>query len=158
MEEKYYLTKKGLERIRREYRKLRELKERSGRENTPRFLQSGDVNPEYLAFQEEMSLTESRLAEYQRVLKDAELITPPAAAKRGVIQLGATVTLAEEPGGEINEYTILGTLEANPAEGKISSESPVGRELMGKQVGDVVVIRSPIRVSYRVQKITYSLV
>lgn len=157
MAEKYYLTRKGFERVKKEYRGLLEVKRRKGREGTPRILLSGDLNPDYFGYQEEMSLLEVRLAEHERVLKNTELITTPKGERKKVVSLGATVTLEEEPGKQINEYTILGSLEANPAEGNISNESPVGRELIGKAVGDVVIIRSPIQVTYRIKKIAYTL-
>ena len=102
-----------------------------------------------------MSLLEVRLAEYENVLKNVELIAPPPAEKKMVVHLGATVTLREEPGKVTNEYTILGTLEANPGAGKISSESPVGRALLGKKIGEEVVISSPIKVVYKIQRISY---
>jgi len=70
--------------------------------------------------------------------------------------LGATVTL-EEADGQINEFMIVGTLEANPGEGKISSESPVGKSILGKKIGEEVVITSPIKVVYKVKKIRYHL-
>jgi transcription elongation factor GreA len=52
---------------------------------------------------------------------------------------------------------IVGTLEANPSEGKISNESPVGKALLGKKVGDEIVITSPINVKYKIKKIRYEI-
>ena len=72
------------------------------------------------------------------------------------VLIGATVTLKDKD-GSFNEYTIVGTLESNPGEGKISSDSPVGRALLGKKVDEEAIITSPIRVVYTIEKIVYSL-
>ena len=152
-ETKFYLTKKGLERIKQEHQSLLEFKKLKTKGEVPALWHSEEVNPDYLAFQEDMSLLEAKLAEQEYILKHAELIIPSKGAASQVA-LGVTVTL-EETDGALNEYTLLGTLEANPSEGKISSESPVGRALLGKRTGEEVIISSPIRVVYRIKKIRY---
>lgn len=155
-EAKYYLTKKGLEKVQKDYEALLEFKKKKTTgDEVPSIWHSEEVNPDYLAFQEDMSLLEARLNEYELILKNVELITPPSKEKRQEVWLGATVTLEEVPGKVINEYTIIGSLEANPGEGKISADSPVGRQLLGKRLGEEVVINSPIRVVYQVKKIAY---
>lgn len=157
MEKKFYLTKKGLERLKKEYEQLKELRMAKIRgKETPKILHSEDVNPEYLVFQEDLSFLESRIADLEYILKNVALIKPPPKEKRNAVSLGATVTL-EEQDGSINEFTIVGTLEANPGEGKISSESPVGKALLGKKIGDEVLITSPIKVVYKIKKIRYHL-
>jgi transcription elongation factor GreA len=123
---------------------------------SPKILHSEDLNPEYLAFKEDIGFLESRIAELEYILKNFELIKIPPKERQNVVNLGATVTL-EEKDGQINEFMIVGTLEANPNEGKISSESPVGKALLGKKVGDEVVIVSPIKVVYKIKKIKYQL-
>lgn len=157
MEDKFYLTKKGLERIQKEHHGLLAFRAGKIKEEAPTMWHSEDVNPEYLIYQEDMGLLDSRIAELETILKNAEVITPPAKDKRHIVHLGATITLEEESTSVINEYTLLGTIEASPMEGKISSMSPVGRELLGKQVGETIVISSPIRVVYRIKRITYAL-
>ena len=156
MEKKFYLTQKGLEKIKKEYKGLLEFRASKTKGEVPKIWQSEDVNPEYLSFQEDMGFLESRIAELENILKNVEIIKTPPKDRRNVVDYGAVVTL-EEPSGHINEFMIVGTLEANPYEGKISSESPVGRALLGKRVGDEVVITSPIKVVYRVKKIRYQL-
>ncbi len=157
MEEKFYLTKKGLDRIQKEYQNLLDFKAGKIKDEAPTMWHSEEVNPEYLLYQEDMSSLDSKLAELEAILKNAEVIAPPPKDKRHTVHLGATVTLEEESTNVINEYMLLGTLEASPMEGKISSASPVGRELLGKQVGETIVISSPIKVVYRVKRITYLL-
>lgn len=155
-DKKFYLTKKGLGRIKKEYEDLRRLRLAKTTGEAPKIWQSEDVNPEYLAFQEDLGFLEQRLVELEHILKNTELIKPPSGEKQNTVELGATVTL-QEPEGSINEFMIVGTLEANPNEGKISSESPVGKAILGKAVGEEVTITSPIKVVYKIKKIKYQL-
>lgn len=155
-DKKFYLTKKGLEKVKKEYEDLRQLRLAKATREAPKIWQSEDVNPEYLVFQEDLGFLEQRLAELENVLKNIELIKAPSKERQKIVGLGATVTLQESE-GSINEFMIVGTLEANPNEGKISSESPVGKAILGKAIGEQVVITSPIRVVYKVKKIKYLL-
>ena len=155
-EKKFYLTKEGLERMKKEYKDLRELRMAKAKGEVPKILQSEDVNPEYLSFQEDISFLESRIIELDYILKNAELIKVPSKDKQNIVGVGATVTL-QEPDGSLNEFMIVGTLEANPSGGRISSESPVGKALIGHKVGEEIVITSPIKVPYKIKKIKYQL-
>jgi len=154
MADKFYLTKKGLEKIEKEYRDLRKIRLAKTKGESPQILHSQDMNPEYLSFREDLSFLETRITELKHILKNIELIKTPRKSKRNIIDLGATVTL-EESDGQINEFMIVGTLEANPSEGKISSESPIGKTLLSHKLGDKVVITSPIKIIYKVKKIKY---
>ena len=152
-EKKFYLTKQGLEKIKKEYQDLKNLKLSKTKGEIPKIWQSEDLNPEYLSFQEDLSFLESRIAELEYILKNTELIKPPPKEKQNMVNLGATVLV--EVDGQTDEFTIVGTLEANPAIGKISNESPVGRMLLGHRVGDEVVVSSPIQTVYKIKKIKY---
>lgn len=152
----FYLTKKGLERIREEYQNLKKLRLLKTKGEVPKTWHSEDLNPEYLSFQEDLNLFESRIAELEYILKNTDLILPPKKENQNIVNLGATVTLKDED-GSLNEFMIVGSLEANPGEGKISSESPVGKTLLGRKVGDEVVVTSPIKVVYKIKKIRYNL-
>jgi len=152
-EKKFHLTKEGLERIKKEYRTLKELKLAKTRGESPKILHSEDLNPEYLAFQEDITFLESRIIELEDIIKNAELIKPPKKEKQNIIDLGATVLV--EVDGQTDEFTILGSLEANPSLGKISNESPVGHALLGGKVGDEVFISSPVKIIYKILKIKY---
>jgi len=154
-EKKFYLTKEGLEKIKKEYRDLKNLKLSKTKGEVPKIWHSEDLNPEYLSFQEDLSFLETRLVELEYILKNAQLIKPPLKEKQKVINLGARVLV--EVDGQNDEFTIVGTLEANPAIGKISNESPVGRALLGHKVGDAVVISSPIQTVYKIKKIKYQI-
>jgi len=152
-EKKFYLTEQGLERIKKEYQDLKNLKLSKTKGEIPKIWQSEDLNPEYLSFQEDLSFLESRIAELEYILKNTELIKPPPKEKQNMVNLGATVLV--EVDGQTDEFMIVGTLEANPAIGKISNESPVGRMLLGHRVGDEVVVSSPIQTVYKIKKIKY---
>jgi len=156
MAKKFYLTKEGLAKIGREYQELKKIRFAKIKGESPKIWHSEDLNPEYLSFQEDLNFLESRIAELEYILKNIELIKNPPKEKQNIVDLGATVTL-EEADGQINEFMIVGTLEANPGEGKISSESPVGKSILGKKIGEEVVITSPIKVVYKVKKIRYHL-
>ena len=100
----------------------------------------GDLseNAEYDAAREEQGLVESRIAEIEDILMNAELIKGGSKTKVG---LGSTVEL--KTGKKTVSYTVVGPVEANPLEGKISNESPIGEALFGKKVGDTATITTP---------------
>jgi len=156
MAEKFYLTKEGLERLKREYEKLKKIKLEKQKGESPAFLHSEDLNLEYVAFKEDMNFLEARLNELEHVLKNYKLISLPPKEKQDTVQIGATVTL-EEKDGSLNEFMIVGTMEANPSEGKISWRCPVGKALLGKKVGDEIVVTSPIKVVYKIKEIRYEI-
>jgi transcription elongation factor GreA len=153
-EKKFYLTKEGLARVQKEFNDLKNLKLAKITGESPKILHSEDLNQEYLSFQEDLSFIESRLTELEYILKNTELIKGPPKSKQNIVDLGATVTL-EQKDGSINEFTLVGSLEANPAIGKISNESPVGKFLLGHKTNEEVVISSPIKVVYKIKKIRY---
>ena len=154
--EKFYLTKQGLEKIKKEYENLKELKLAKIRgEEAPQILHSEDLNPEYLAFQEDISFLEARIIELENVLKNTELIKVPPKTKQNIVNLGATILV--EVGGQNNELTLVGSLEANPSIGRISDQSPIGKSLLGHRVGDKAVVSSAIKTIYKIKKIKYNL-
>ncbi len=151
---KFYLTKEGLERFKKEYQALKELRLAKVKGEVPRTWQSEDLNPEYLSFQEDLNLFEFRIAELENILKNAELISPPSKDKQNIVNLGAKVTA--EINGAIDEFIIVGTLEADPSNYKISDKSPIGQALLGKKIGETVVIKTPIvNHSCKIIKIKY---
>ena len=93
----------------------------------------GDLseNEEYSSARNEQKMAESRILEIQDILKNAKIIR---GGKKDKVDLGATVSL--EMGGRKVEYTLVGPTEANPLEGKISNESPIGKALLGKKAGE----------------------
>jgi transcription elongation factor GreA len=154
-EKKYYLTKDGLARIKKEYEDLRQIKLSKTKGDVPRVLQSEDLNAEYLAFQEDMGFLDSKITELEYILKNTEIIKNPHKDKQDIVGLGATVFV--DVAGQQDEFTIIGTLEANPALGKISNESPVGRALLGHKIGEEVVVSSPVKTIYKIKKVKYHI-
>lgn len=156
MQKKFYLTKDGLERMKKDYDDLKNLKLAKTGGEVPKIWHSEDLNPEYLAFREDLGFLESRLNDLEYILKNAEIIKPPIAKEEQKnIGLGATVMVQVD--GQTDEFTLVGTLEANPSLGMISNESPVGQQLLGHRVGDEVVVSSPIRTIYKIKKIKYKM-
>jgi transcription elongation factor GreA len=102
----------------------------------------GDLaeNAEYQSARADQEKNETRIAELEHILRNLELIksTNGSATK---VQLGSTVKLMSN--GKTKEFQIVGTVEADPLEGKISDESPIGRSLMGRKVGEEVEIHTP---------------
>lgn len=152
-QKKFYLTKEGLENLKKEYEILKSLRVAKTKGEAPKIWESEDLNPEYLSFQEDLSFLETRLVELENILKNRVLIRPPSKENSKIVDLGATIKVKID--GEQDEFTIVGTLESNPALGKISNESPVGGALLGHRVGDEVVVSSPIKVVYKIEKIKY---
>jgi transcription elongation factor GreA len=158
MEEKiFYITKEKLRELVKEYEDLLDFEHKktiSGQE-TPKILESEDLNPEFVSFQEDIGFLRSRIDELKNILDHHELIKNPAKDKRGIIGVGAKVKV--DVGGQKDEFIVVGTLEANPALGKISNESPVGRALLGHKIGDEVLISSPVEIKYKVKNIKYEI-
>ena len=152
-EKKFYLTKEGLEKIKKEFVNLKNLKLAKTNGEVPKIMQSEEANPEYLAFQEDLSFLDSRITELEHIIKHAALIKTPPKEKRNTIGLGASV--AVEVGGRLDEFTIVGSLEANPSLGKISNESPVGKALLGHKAGEEIIVSSPVKTTYKIKKIHY---
>ncbi|MCK4474059.1 GreA/GreB family elongation factor [Candidatus Parcubacteria bacterium] len=132
----FYLTKKGLEKIEKEYTELKYFQLSKNREESPEFL------------------VKTRMENLENILRNAELIKLPAKRKQDIINLGAEVVL-EKPGKQTNKFLIIGSLETNPEQGKISFESPIGQALLGRKVGDKITISSPVKTIYKVKKINY---
>lgn len=153
MEDKFYLTKQGLEKIQQEYKDLLLLKQEKIHTETPVVFHSEELDTEFVAFKEEIELLEARVADLEYILNNYELIQEPSAENRDSVQMGAKVVV--EVDGEDDEFILVGTLEANPIEGKISNESPVGKALFGKKIGSIVQLNLPLKTSYKIKKISY---
>ena len=152
--QKFYLTKDGLEEIKSEYETLKKIRMAKTKEEAPNIWESEDLNPDYISFKEDIDLLETRLVELENVIKNSEIIKKPIGEQAGLIGLGATVEF--QMNGENDKFTLVGTIEANPDLGKISNESPVGKILMGHKIGDEITVNSPAKIIYKIQKIKYS--
>lgn len=150
--DKYYLTKERLEELKQELQRLKTERRLEVAEHLKRAKEYGDLseNAEYVEAKEEQRQVESRIYELEDLLKRAVIIKK----KEGVenIQIGSKVTAQRD--GKVVEYIIVGVNESSPREGKISNESPLGRALLGRKVGDSVEVVTPAgKATYRVTKI-----
>ena len=100
-------------------------------------------SPEYLAAREEQAFVEGRIATLEKVLAQAEVVEVAVAAAWPSVEIGSTVTLRDES-GEQEQYAIVGSMEAEPAKGRISNQSPVARALMGHRPGETVDVETPM--------------
>lgn len=151
MKKAYQITIEGKEELERE---LIELKGRRGEiaEKIASARDFGDLseNAEYDAAREEQGLVETRIADIEDILQQATIIKPSSKSKIG---LGSTVELKSEAKRVV--YQLVGPVEANPLEGKISDQSPIGTELVGKKVGDSATISTPKgEITYEIVKIS----
>ena len=140
MTKKYQLTDEGLSELKKE---LNELKSRR-QEITQKIKQAreyGDLseNAEYHAAREEQGIVESRIAEIESILSNADVVKN--GRKKDTVDIGSQVTLNADDSSM--KVTIVSSFEADPAENKISDESPMGRSLIGKKVGESVKIKTP---------------
>jgi len=150
----FYITKTKLQELNKEYVELLDLERKKALgQEAPKILESEDLNPEFVSFQEDVGFLRSRIDELKNILEHHELIKKPAKDKQNIVTLGSKVKIDVD--GQKDEFVIVGTLEANPALGKISNESPVGRALLGHKVGDEVVVSSPIKTTYKIKNIKF---
>lgn len=152
----FYVTKQKLEELKKEYEELVALERaKTIGEEAPKVLESEDINPEFISFQEDMTHLRTKIEELKNILDHHELIKIPSKDKQKTVGIGATVKVEEN--GKHAEFTIVGTLEANPDLGKISNESPVGLALLGRTLGEQVAMQSPSRKTYIIKQIKYQI-
>lgn len=150
---KFFLTKEGLAELKNEYQELTKHKRPLIVERVSAARDMGDLseNAEYHAAREELSLVDGRIDELEEILKQAVVIDDRAQGS-GNVGLGSTVTVKVE--GKQEVYTVVGEWEADPGEKKISHESPLGKALIGKSVGDLVEVAAPVgKIAYKIVKI-----
>ncbi|MCR4427064.1 MAG: transcription elongation factor GreA [Firmicutes bacterium] len=154
-EKEVILTPEGLERLERELEVLRTTKRREVAARIKQAIEFGDItdNSEYEDAKNEQAFIEGRIAQIEKMLRNARIIEQPEGGADEV-SLGSTVVLKNLEEGAVEEYTIVGSAEANPSRKKISNESPVGRAVLGKTVGSVVEVAVPVGViKYQVVQI-----
>jgi transcription elongation factor GreA len=150
----YFLTEKRFEELKRELEELKTKKRLEVAEKLRQAKELGDLseNSEYFEAREEHLRLEQQIAELEQILKRAVLIKEGKSG-REVVEIGATVEVVRD--GKPFQFVIVGTNEARPEEGFLSNESPLGAALLGKKVGDRVVVNSPAgEIEYRILKIS----
>ena len=148
---KIYLTKQGLAELKKEYAELTSIKRPDVLSRVSQARNMGDLseNAEYVASREELSFIDGRIDELEELLKQAIIIREGKSSGHAV-KLGSTVTLHAK--GKKETFTLVGEWEADPKDKKISHESPLGKALIGKKVGEKVEVEAPAG------KISYSIV
>jgi transcription elongation factor GreA len=138
------MTKEGIERLEKELENLRSVRrpEVADRIHQAKELASAQNNAEYEEAKNEQAFVEGRIMTLEHLLQNVVVIDEEAAHHASRVQLGSKVSLTSGDGTDM-EYTIVGPAEARPTEGLISNESPVGRALLGKRVGDEVQVTVP---------------
>jgi transcription elongation factor GreA len=139
-----YLTREGYNRLQDELDYLRTVRRQEVADRLHEALEGGDVgvdpDAEYEAAKNEQAFVEGRIKELEILLSNARIIDAPE--KTDVVTVGSRVTIQED-GSDQEEYVIVGAAEANPREGRISNESPLGKSLIGKRVGDSAAVEAP---------------
>jgi transcription elongation factor GreA len=153
MEQKMYLTTDGYNNLKLELENLLSKERKAVAERIKAAKQHGDLseNSEYSDAKEQQSFVEGGIIEVEHIIKNAELIADKHNCCKEV-GLGCTVSL--ESSSKDLKYKIVGSVEANPDNGFISNESPIGKALMGKKEGDQVEVSVPAGVNkYKIKKI-----
>ena len=137
------ITKKGLEKLQSELDELLRVKRPEVAERIKAAKEFGDIseNSEYEDAKNDQGWIEGRILTLEKMIRNAELIPEPSRKASAGVQLGSKVKVKDEYGE--TAYTIVGPVEADPAKGLISLESPVGKALMGHAAGDKVKFATP---------------
>ena len=154
-DQKIMLTKDGLKNLEDELENLKTVRRKEVAERLKEAIALGDLseNSEYDDAKNEQAFIEGRIQELTVKLRNVELI-PEDKKKKSVVSIGCHVIVRDLEFGEDLEYALVGSAEADPANGKISNESPVGAAILGHKVGETVAVHAPAGVlEYKIMKI-----
>ncbi|WP_216829079.1 transcription elongation factor GreA [Alkalihalobacterium elongatum] len=143
-EKTHYMTLEGKQKLEEELEYLKTEKRKEVVERIKIARSFGDLseNSEYDSAKEEQAFVEGRISTLEKMIRDAVIIKDDQ-TNSSVVSLGKTVRFVELPEGDEEEYTIVGSAESDPFEGKISNDSPMAQSLLGKSVGDKVTVNTP---------------
>jgi transcription elongation factor GreA len=148
-----YVTAEGLKKLEEELETLRTTKRAEVAQRLHEAMEDGELieNAEYEAAKNEQAFVEGRILEIEHMLAVAKVIEPGAPSD--VVRIGSTVVVQED-GQKPEEYKIVGAAEANPKEGLISNESPLGKSLIDHRAGDELEVKAPAgTLRFRVVKV-----
>lgn len=150
------VTQEGLEELQRELKELVEVKLPANVERVSKAREYGDLaeNAEYHSAKEDQTLIETRIDEIEKILAMAQVVQNTRSSTK--VGMGSTVVvcITSKKKSKPQTFTIVGEFEAIPSEGKVSSVSPLGKALMGKKKGDVVMVNAPAgEVEYEILEI-----
>jgi len=140
---KIYLTKEGLTELKKEYDELTNIKRPDILARVTQARNMGDLaeNAEYVAAREELSFIDGRIDELEELLKEAVVIRENSKTSSHAVRLGSRVTLHTK--GKKETFTVVGEWETDPKDKKISHESPLGKALLGRKVGEKIEVEAP---------------
>ncbi len=143
-EKEVIMTADGLRKLEEELEQLKSVKRREVAERIKQAIGFGDIseNSEYEDAKNEQAFIEGRILTLEKMLRNARIIDGENLVE-GVVSIGSTVKLKDLETNDEIEYTIVGSIEADPGENKISNESPVGKAIIGQQKGSVVEVNVP---------------
>ncbi|CAJ2375927.1 MAG: transcription elongation factor GreA [Gammaproteobacteria bacterium] len=156
--ERILLTRNGVKTLRAELRQLKDEERPKVIEAIAEARSHGDLseNAEYDAAKEQQRFVEGRIRELEASLSRAEVIDPAEIGKDGAVVFGATLLLYDEQNDAEVTYQLVGNLEADLEQGRISISSPIGRALLGKREGDEVEVAAPAgKRIYEILKVRY---
>ena len=142
--EKYQLTKEGVAKLEAEYRHLLDVVRPQNTKDIVDARALGDLseNADYDAARDAQARTEGRIQEIETILNNYELIKESTSTK--TVKIGSMVVIKDLSFDEQDKYEIVGTIEANPLENKISCESPLALAVLGRKVGEVIEVNAPV--------------
>ena len=155
MAEKQFLTKKGYDERVARLEELKVVRRKEVAQKLKEAREQGDLseNAEYDAAKDEQRDIEARIEEIEKILKNAEVVVEDE-IDLDKISIGCQVKVLDVEEDEEMEFKIVGSTEANSLKGKISNESPVGKALLGKKVGDTVTVETQVgELTYKVLEI-----
>ncbi|KAB2334004.1 transcription elongation factor GreA [Bacillus mesophilum] len=143
-EKVFPMTQAGKEKLEQELEQLKSVKRKEVVERIKIARSFGDLseNSEYDSAKEEQAFVEGRITTLENMIRNAKIIEEEDMSTDGV-SLGRSVTFVELPDGDEETYTIVGSAEADPFDGKISNDSPIAKSLLGRKVGDEVTVQTP---------------
>lgn len=138
----HFLTPEGKDKLQKELDYLRNVRRPEVAESLKSAVDEGDLseNAGYEESKREQAFVEGRIRDLEAILSSAQILEE--SSRRDVVCLGCRVTISED-GGPPETYQIVGRTEADPARGRISNESPLGKALLGRRTGEGVTVQSP---------------
>ncbi len=138
-----FLTREGFEKLQVELDLLRTARRQQIADRLHEAMEGGELidNAEYEAAKNEQAFVEGRIKELEILLATAKVADEKAVVE--MVEVGTTVTIQEEGSAEVETYDIVGAAEANPANNKISNESPLGKALLNKKAGEKAQVDAP---------------
>ena len=154
-----YLTKNGFIKLQRELDDLRSLKRKEVADRLREAMEGGELieNAEYESAKNEQSFVEGRISELKQLLANAHIIDyDDENGNTAYVQVGSTVFIREEGEKRSDKYVIVGAVEADPRNGMISNESPIGKAVLGRKAGEDVEIETPAgKLKFKITTVRY---